>query len=270
MIASVSPRSDVDLDLLREWARQAGEIALRYFNRVDGSRKTDRSLVTDADYEIEDLLAGYVKATYPEHGVIGEEGTKDVRGEFVWAIDPLDGTRAFLAGLPIWGISIGLLRRGTPSLGVFYMPLLDEWYYSPSAACGAFWNDQAIQCPARDEWREDSLLCVPSDVHRRYDIDFPGITRALGSTAAHQCFVARGNAAALLMDNPGVWDIAAGAAILLAAGGTLRTLAGAEVDFARLLQDGKSDNAILGAHPSIIDSLAHYIRPKTASQYRVH
>ncbi len=269
-MASLSARPDVDLDLVQEWARQAGKIALQYFNRVDGTRKTDRSLVTDADYEIEDLLTSCVKAAYPEHGVIGEEGTKDLRGEYVWAIDPLDGTRAFLAGLPIWGISIGLLRRGKPSLGMFYMPLLDEWYYSPSAACGAFWNDQPIHCPASDDWREDSLLCVPSDVHRRYEIDFPGITRALGSTAAHLCFVARGNAAALLMDKPGIWDLAAGGAILLAAGGTLRTLAGAEVDFAGVLQQGTSESAIIGAHPSLIDSLAHYIRPKSASEYRAH
>lgn len=263
-------QSDVDIDLVKQWARDAGETALRYFNRVDGSRKTDRTLVTDADYEIEDLLTGCVKATYPDHGVIGEEGTKDVRGEYVWAIDPLDGTRAFLAGLPIWGISIGLLRRGKPSLGVFYMPLLDEWYYSPSPARGAFWNDQPVHCPARDDWDEDSLLCVPADVHRRYDIDFPGITRALGSTAAHLCFVARGNAAALLMDKPGIWDIAAGGAILLAAGGTLRSLAGTEVDFAALLQEGTSERAMLGAHLSLIDSLAHHIRPKGASEYRAH
>ncbi|TKJ28591.1 MAG: inositol-phosphate phosphatase [Chloroflexi bacterium B3_Chlor] len=254
---------DVDVDLVKAWARQAGDVALRYFNRVEGSLKEDRTLVTQADYEIEDLLTGYLRATYPEHGIIGEEGTKEIHGDYVWAIDPLDGTRVFLAGLPVWGISIGLLWRGRPWLGVFYMPLLDDWYYSASPASGAFWNDQPIQCPATDGWDEDSLLCVRSDVHRRYNITFPGITRALGSAAAHLCYVARGNAMAVLLDKPGIWDIAAGAAILQAAGGALRYLAGGEVQMENLLEEGTARNPMLGAHPSLIDRLAHYIQPRT-------
>jgi myo-inositol-1(or 4)-monophosphatase len=151
----------VDIHLVKEWARQAGEIALRYFNSVEGSCKDDRTLVTDADHEIEDLLTRYLRANYPDHGIIGEEGTREIHGEYVWAIDPLDGTRAFLAGLPVWGISIGLLWRGKPWLGVFYMPLLDEWYDSPSPGTGAFWNDQPIHCPPADGWDHNSLLCVP-------------------------------------------------------------------------------------------------------------
>jgi myo-inositol-1(or 4)-monophosphatase len=260
---SVSQRPDVDLDLLREWARQAGDIALRYFNRVEGSCKEDRTLVTDADYEIEDLLTRHLKATYPEHGVIAEEGTRHISSEYVWAIDPLDGTRAFLAGLPVWGISMGLLWRGRPFVGLFYMPLLDDWYHSASPATGAFWNDQLIRCPARDGWDENSLLCAPSDAHRLYQIDFPGIVRALGSSVAHLCFVARGNATAALLHNPGIWDIAAGAAILQAAAGTLRYLEGSEVDLEALLEQGTSQKPMLAAHPSLIDRLAHHIGPKS-------
>ena len=58
----------IDCDLVKEWAREAGEIALRYFNRVEGSFKADRTLVTSADQEIEDLLTGHLRATYPDHG----------------------------------------------------------------------------------------------------------------------------------------------------------------------------------------------------------
>ena len=267
---SLSQRPEVDIDLVKDWVREAGKIALSHFNQVEGTCKADRTLVTDADYEIEELLTGYLRASYPEHGFIGEEKANDVRGDCVWAIDPLDGTRSFLAGLPVWGVSIGLLWRWEPWLGVFHMPLLDDWYYSANPTSGAFWNDQPIRCPARDEWDENSLLCVPSDIHRRYDIDFPGITRALGSTAAHLCFVARGNAIATLMDNPGIWDIAAGAAILLAAGGTVRFLAGTEVDLQGLLEDGTSQQPILGAHPLLIDRIAHRIRPKGAADHTAH
>ena len=256
---------ELDIELVKEWARQAGGIALRYFNRVEASCKEDQTFVTDADYEIENLLTGYVKANYPEHGIIGEEGTREIHGEYVWAIDPLDGTRAFLSGLPIWGISIGLLWQGKPWLGVFYMPLLDEWYHSASPVSGAFWNDQPIRCPPDDGCDENSLLCVPSDAHRRYHISssFSGITRALGSAAAHLCYVARGSAVAALLGNPGIWDIAAGTAILQAAGGALRYLAGGEVEMKNLLENGQSHESMLAAHPLQIDRLASLIEVKS-------
>ena len=250
---------EVDVGQVREWARQAGRIALRYFNRVEGTRKEDRTLVTDADLEIEDLLVDCLKRTYPDHGIVGEEGTNEVCGDYVWAIDPLDGTRAFLSGLPVWGVPIGLLWRGQPWLGVFHLPLLDEWYYSPSPSEGAFWNDQPIHCPVPQGWNEDSLLCVPADVHLEYGISFPGIVRALGSAAAHLCYVARGNAMAVFLHKPGIWDIAAGAAILEAAGGSLRYLDGAEVVSRGLLDAGTTLEPLLAAHPSIIDQLRAHI-----------
>lgn len=184
----------------------------------------------------------------------------------MWAIDPLDGTRSFLAGLPVWGVSIGLLWRGEPWLGLFYMPLLDEWYHSASPASGAFWNNQPIECPARDRWDKDSLLCVAADVHRRYDISFPGITRALGSAVADLCYVARGNALAVLLDRPAIWDLAAGTAILRAAGGVLHYLDGGDVDMSPLLEEPISPRTMLGAHPLLIDRLAPHIRPRNAGQ----
>jgi myo-inositol-1(or 4)-monophosphatase len=256
---------EVDIDLVKEWARQAGEIALRYFNSVEGSCKEDRTLVTDADHEIEDLLTRHLRASYPDHGIIGEEGTREIRGDYVWAIDPLDGTRAFLAGLPIWGISIGLLFRGKPWLGVFYMPLLDEWYHSASPGSSAFWNDQPIRCPPSERWDENSLLCVPSDCHWRYEIHFSGTTRALGSAAAHLCYVARGSAVATLLGDPGIWDIVAGAAVLQAAGGALRYLAGGDVEMKELLERGKSQKPMLAAHPLLIDHLAPLIKVRSTS-----
>jgi myo-inositol-1(or 4)-monophosphatase len=256
----VMKEPEVDIDLVKEWALQAGKIALRHFNRVEGGCKEDRTLVTAADHEIEDLLTGYLRATYPEHGIIGEEGTREIHGEYVWAIDPLDGTRAFLAGLPIWGISIGLLWRGKPWLGVFYMPLLDEWYYSANPVSGAFWNDQPILCPVSYRWDENSLLCVPSDIHWRYEINFSGITRALGSAAAHLCYVARGSAVAALLGNPGIWDIAAGTAILQAAGGALRYLDGGEVELRELPEEARFQKPMLAAHPLVIERLAPLIK----------
>jgi myo-inositol-1(or 4)-monophosphatase len=265
MNESLTREPEIDLSLVKEWARQAGEIALRYFNRVEGTRKEDRTLVSAADLEIEDLLVSLLKKTYPGHGIVGEEGTNEIRGEYVWAIDPLDGTRSFLSGLPVWGVSIGLLWRGQPWLGVFHLPLLDDWYYSAHPTAGAFWNDHPIHCPVPDGWDEDSLLCIPADVHLRYSIRFPGIVRALGSAAAHLCYVARGNAMAVFLDRPGIWDIAAGAAIVRAAGGTLRYLEGTEVFGGDLLDEGTTLKPLVGAHPSIVDRLRAHIEPNRSS-----
>jgi myo-inositol-1(or 4)-monophosphatase len=255
-----SQEPGVGVELVKEWVRQAGEIALGYFNRVEGTLKQDRTLVSAADLEIEDLLTTQIRAAYPDHGLIGEEGTKEVRGECVWAIDPLDGTRAFLSGLPVWGVSVGLLWRGRPWLGVFYLPLLNEWYHSASPTAGAFWNDRPISCPALNGWDENSLLCIPGDVHHRYAISFPGTVRAMGSAAAHLCWVARGNAAAVFLDRPALWDVAAGAAILSAAGGTLRYLEGQQVPLEHLLDEGTILRPLLGAHPSMVDRLRPYIQ----------
>ena len=118
----------MDLAQVRTWARDGGKIALRYYNAVEVQRKADHSFVTAADVEIEALLRARITAAYPDHGILGEEDQPhDLAAEYVWALDPIDGTTAFVEGVPIWGISIGLLRRGEPVFGTFYMPAIDEW-----------------------------------------------------------------------------------------------------------------------------------------------
>lgn len=262
MSATYDDEPNIDVDLVKEWAREAGQIALGYFNRVQGTRKADRTLVSEADLEMEALLTGHIRCTCPDHGIIGEEGTQDLGGECTWVIDPMDGTRSFLSGLPVWGVSIGLLWRGQPWLGVFYLPLLDEWYYTASPSEGAFWNGRPIRCPAPDGFDDNSLLCVPADVHLKYQISFPGVVRALGSAAAHLCYVARGNAAAALLYDLGLWDIAAGAAILGAAGGALHYLEGGAVPMENLLGEGIRLRPMVAAHPSATDLLRSYIEAR--------
>ena len=252
---------NVDIALIKGWALQAGEIALSYFNRAEPSRKEDRTLVTRADQEIEIFLTQRLRETYPHHGIIGEEGTREVGGQYLWAIDPIDGTRAFVSGLPVWGVSIGLLKGRRPCLGVFYMPLLRECYHVDSSG-EAFWNDRPIHCPAANRWDKDAFLCVPSNSHRRYTIDFPGITRALGSTAAHMSYVARGKAVGALLGHPSIWDIAAALAILERAGGTIRYLSGQPVDLGELRGGRKAREPVVAAHPALISRFLAAIRVK--------
>lgn len=107
------------LSAAHSWAAEAGAIALGHFNVVAARRKPDRSVVTAADEEIETLLRARIAAAFPEHGIVGEEqGRQDADREFVWALDPIDGTSAFVSGLPHWGISIGLLQARPAGAGL--------------------------------------------------------------------------------------------------------------------------------------------------------
>jgi histidinol phosphatase-like enzyme (inositol monophosphatase family) len=83
--------------------------------------------VTEADRAAERAMRALIERDFPDHGIIGEEfGEKPARGPFTWVLDPIDGTRAFIAGLPLWGVLIALAREGQPILGVMDQPYLNE------------------------------------------------------------------------------------------------------------------------------------------------
>ncbi len=109
-------------------ADEAGEVVRRYFRQpVEVITKADQSPVTIADRETEKRLRALVAANYPGHGLIGEEfGSERADAEFVWIFDPIDGTKQFITGRPLFGTLIGLLHRGRPLLGVIDHPALRE------------------------------------------------------------------------------------------------------------------------------------------------
>lgn len=251
----------LQLGQIRTWASEAGEIAMRYFNNVTVARKEDDSYVTQADREIEALLARRVRAAYPDHALIGEEGARVGGERYLWAIDPIDGTRAFVQGLPGWGISIGVLCQGQPHVGVFYMPLLDDWTYTEGAE-GVLWNGQDLRGSVRAEWDDQSYLASSSSVHYYYQIEAKRL-RALGSIAANLVYTARGSALGALLDKAHIWDLAAGAAILQRAGAELRYLSGRQIDWSELLDGRQVPEPVLAAHPSMIARLQTLIRQRT-------
>lgn len=251
----------MNLQLVHSWAEEAGRIALHYFNVAEARIKADRSVVTAADEEIETLLRQRIRAVYPEHAIIGEEqGGVATNAELLWAIDPIDGTSGFVQGLPVWGISIGLLRRGVPVLGCFYMPLVGEWYEVGLEGPATF-NGQPLAVASGNLTHPDAWICVPSNSHRRYAIDYPGKTRSLGSMAAYLCYVARGTAAGALIGRPAIWDIAAGLAILRRAGGDIHQLgSGAPVDLPAMLTGRPPADTLVAGSPAAITLLRQRIR----------
>jgi myo-inositol-1(or 4)-monophosphatase len=251
--------SEIDIAEVRAWAREGGEVARHYFNNVARQRKADRTWVTQADIEIEQQLRERIGSRYPGHGVMGEEqGVGAIDREFVWSIDPIDGTGAFVSGLPLWCVSIGLLRWGQPYLGVIYLPILDDCYWA-DAEGPAYRNDTQINVLATETIDGNDWMAVSSYAHRTFNISFPGKTRALSSVAADLCYVARGSALGALIGRANLWDIAAGLSILRAAGGVVRGLGGGELEVPALLDGRKLSEPIVVASPTMVDTLRGYI-----------
>ena len=115
-----------------ELAHAAGGIAEAYFRSnfsVDNKDERGFDPVTSADHAIEKVLRETIHTTYPDHGIIAEEsGTTDAEAEYCWYIDPIDGTRAFLMGSPLWGTLVGLTVRGKPVFGLLSQPILGELF----------------------------------------------------------------------------------------------------------------------------------------------
>jgi fructose-1,6-bisphosphatase/inositol monophosphatase family enzyme len=119
--------NDAFLKFLELLARESGRIIRRYFGEeLSVERKSDASPVTIADRQAEEVLRGLIGREFPDHGLIGEEfGETNADAEYVWIVDPIDGTKSFVAGVPLFGTLIGLLHKGEPLVGVIANPLLD-------------------------------------------------------------------------------------------------------------------------------------------------
>ncbi len=251
----------MNLEQVRTWAREAGAIGLRSYQSAAAWRKPDRSYVTAADQEIEHLLRTRIRAVYPDHGILGEEGSNHhTDAEWLWAVDPIDGTGMFVSGLPIWGVSIGLLQQGRPVLGCFYMPVLDEWYEADLDGPALF-NGEPIAVMREGLLDSEAWICVPSNVHRRYEIRYPGKIRSLGSMAAYVCYVARGIAAGAVVGQPRLWDIAAALAILQRAGGEARLLRSRQpLDLQRMLNGSAAPEPLVVGSPEAVTMLLERVR----------
>jgi myo-inositol-1(or 4)-monophosphatase len=208
-------------------AKQAGEIALRYFGRVVPSVKADNSYVTEADRAVEQFIRRELEKRFPADDILGEEyGTTD-RGsaEYTWILDPIDGTTNFVGGLPHWGVCIARARAGKPELGVVCVPPLGE-VYAAAAGHGATLNDRSFVIDERVQPPNEQLLAVWSTWHRTIDLHFPGKVRTLGSTAIKCLYAARGTVVGAITPEVHVWDIAAGLMVLWEAGGEARMFDG--------------------------------------------
>ncbi len=253
-----------DLNTVIDLAREAGEIALGYFRHTTVTMKADHTPVTEADKAIEQFLSSKLRQHYPEFGILGEEGADlDENAAYRWVLDPIDGTNAFAAGLPVWGVSIGLIRGSEPLAGVFYLPAVNDCFAvdleGPATLNGRPIHVASAERPITAE----DIILGSADAHLRWDIRFPGKVRAFGSCAAHFCYVAAGSALAGLNTFTAIWDIAAALPILVRAGGSAELLSGKPLPLEAAARGVKIPEPVFFGSPHYLDAIRSQLHPKT-------
>ena len=219
----------MDLRLfLEEIAQGAGEITLKYFQSPELQiiTKGDESPVTRADRESEEYLRARIRERFPDDVIIGEEyGTQGSNPNRRWVLDPLDGTKSFIHGVPIYGVLIGLEEDGEITNGVVHLPAMKETV-SASVGKGCYWNGKRARVSEKTKLTE-SLMCTTSPSRLEQLIGREkyghitqsfGIYRGWGDCWGH-ILVATGRAEAMLDARMAIWDAAPLGVIVEEAGG---------------------------------------------------
>ena len=167
----LSPAAARGLEALaHRLADAAGVVQRRYFRTpVAVDTKADASPVTIADREAEAVMRELIAATFPGHGILGEEHGRDrVEAEFVWVLDPIDGTKSFITGRPLFGTLIAVAHAGRPLLGLIDQSILQERWVGITGA-GACWNGRPIRTRSCARLEEAVLLSTSPDLFDRLD-----------------------------------------------------------------------------------------------------
>jgi len=250
------------LTFAEETARAAGGILRDRFGKDhDVVFKGTIDMVTEADKASEALIVERIRAAYPDHDLLGEEGARGTASAtgLQWIIDPLDGTTNFAHHLPTFAVSIGLEQHGKPLLGVVYDPMREECFTAARGE-GARLNGQPIRVSATPELIRSMLVTGFSyDRETRlkqahlWRVFIPQVQaiRQTGSAALNLCYLAAGRFDGYWERGISAWDVAAGACILQEAGGTVTDLDGGPFSSA--------DRVILGSngllHPAMLEMI---------------
>lgn len=220
-----------DLALLQATVREAGELALRMFGtHLRSWTKGVSSPVSEADIAVNDLIEQRLRDAGPEDGWLSEESADDagrLSRRRVWIVDPIDGTRAYLAGREDWAVSVALVERERPVAAAVFAPATGEFFLAAKGR-GASVNASPIQA-AGGTALDVGRMAGPRALIERLGVPPPGgdIHPRIGSLALRICRVADGRIdAAFASGNSRDWDLAAADLIVQEAGGRLTSLAG--------------------------------------------
>jgi histidinol-phosphatase len=228
---------DKRLEVAIAAASAAGGVALRYFrSSVTVEYKGDRSPVTQADRECEQRIVQVLRESFPDYGIVGEEfgeqGDAPTAGRPRWIIDPIDGTKNFIRGIPYFATLIGLEEEGEITTGVMYAPAVDDLLYAQQGY-GAFDRGGRLQVSRVGSLREGLVLFGGIDIFRQAGrwnaferlVRASGRQRGFGDYFGHT-FVARGQAETMVELDLNPWDMAAVKIVIEEAGGRFTDFAG--------------------------------------------
>ena len=252
-----------DLALLTEAALLAGKIAVGFAqgeNRV--WEKAPDDPVTEADHAVDAFLHEHLRNARPDYGWLSEEtedGSERLGAARVFVVDPIDGTRAFIAGEKSWAHSIAVVEDGRPVAGVVYLPMLEK-IYAASVGDGASLNDRPIRPSAADGLQDATVLASrPAFEDKHWQDGVPPIKRTFRPSLAYRLsLVAEGRFDAMLtLRDSWEWDLAAGALVALEAGATVTDRFGHAL---RFNNPHPMTRGVLAAAPGLHPKLAGRLR----------
>ena len=247
-------------------ARRAGRIIARAMDRISTLKveeKAKNDFVSEIDRAAEDAIIDTIMRAYPDHGIIGEErGAANEDAEFVWIIDPIDGTTNFLAGIPHFCVSIAVRRGSVLEHGVIFDPVRNE-EFSATRGAGARLNGRRLRVSG-DSRLENAIIStgIPYrmvsshldsyiEMHRALQASCRTIRR-MGSAALDLAYVGAGRTDAFVQVGLQPWDMAAGAVVVREAGGFVSDAAGGD----RFMENGH----LVAANPRIFKDLLRLVR----------
>jgi len=225
-----------DLRSLLEVAKSAalvgGQVLKENFGKVRKDHieeKGEKDFVSYVDKTSEEKIKELILKFFPDHSVVGEEGGEEGKeSPYKWFIDPLDGTKNYINGFPIFAVSVGLFYEGKPVVGAVYLPYYDSLYWA-AEGLGAFKNGERIRVRNNDSLKHAGVLYgFPSRSRRNISLYLDlfkevfhevGSMRRPGAAAVDLCMVAEGVFDGMMEFEMKPWDVAAGLVILQEAGG---------------------------------------------------
>ena len=227
-----------DAALLKEAVRDAGALAQSLFRtELKNWTKGASSPVSEADIAVNDLLEARLRTAAPDYGWLSEESVDDdarLGKRLVWIVDPIDGTRAYLAHREDWCVSVALVEDASPILAAVYAPVSDEFFFAARGQ-GATLNDLPLQATAGTEL-DFARMAGPKPLVQRLSASPDDITLhpQIGSLALRLCRVADGSLdAAFAGGQSRDWDLAAANLIVQQAGGRMTALSGDAIEYNR-------------------------------------
>ena len=256
-----------DSALLTDTVQEAGALALSLFRtELKNWIKGTSSPVSEADIAVNELIANRLRSATPGYGWLSEESVDDegrLGKHMVWIVDPIDGTRAYLAGREDWCVSVALVENTSPVLAAVFAPVSDEFFFAARGQ-GAVRNDAAVHATAGSEL-DFSRIAGPKPLVERLNRSPHDITLhpRIGSLALRLCRVAEGRLdAAFAGGQSRDWDLAAANLIVQEANGSMTALSGDRILYNRReVTHGVLVAAGRDRHASIVEYFSNHPLP---------